>query len=235
MMLKEGKVFAFGEVEKVLTAENIRSVFDVEAIVRKNVATNSLYVIPLSPKKEAAAKKCTVHVICGAGTGSVLLKTLVDDGFCVSAGVLNVLDTDYETCEILNIPVVSEAPFSNITDKAYRANLELMQSAGMVVVTSVPFGSGNLRNLDAAKEALKLGVPVYVIEHIPIERRDFTEGKATAKMDELRSLGAVFVKNHSDLLGLLNLPRLSPSEFAKMTLKGHMKTLQDDPTGEAKV
>jgi len=223
MMLKAGEVYAFGEVDKVLTSENIRSVFDVDAIVRKNAATNSLYVIPLSPKKPSPAKKCVVHVICGAGTGIVLLKTLVDDGFNVTAGVLNVLDTDFEACEILGIPTVSEAPFSLITDRAYASNLEMIMAADMVVVTSVPFGSGNLRNLEAAKEVLKSGVSVYVIDHVPIERRDFTNGKATQLMAELKAGGAVFVKNHSDLLSLLNLPKLSPSEFSKMTLAGHMK------------
>jgi iron complex transport system ATP-binding protein len=223
MMLKEGTVYAFGEVDKVLTTENIRNVFDVDAIVRKNAATNSLYVIPLSPKKPSPEKKCAVHVICGAGTGTVLLKTLVDDGFNVTAGVLNVLDTDYEACEILNIPVVSEAPFSLITDRSYAANLEMIKAANMVVITSVPFGSGNLLNLEAAKDALKFGVPVYVIEHVPIERRDFTDGKATKLLAELRAAGAVFVKNHSDLLSLLNLPKLSPAEFSKMSLAGHMK------------
>ncbi len=227
LMLKGGEVFAYGEVDKVLTSQNIRSVFDVDAIVRKNAATSSLYVIPLSPKKAALEKKCTVHVICGAGTGTVLLKTLVDDGFSVTAGVLNVLDTDYEACEILDIPVVSEEPFSLITDKAYQQNLEMIKEAGMVVVTSVPFGSGNLRNLDAAKEALKLGVSVYVIDHVPIERRDFTDGKATEMMAELRASGAVFVKNHSELLSMLNLPKVSASEFSKMSLKGHVKTPGD--------
>ncbi len=228
LMIKAGEVYAFGEVETVLTGENIRNVFDVEAIVRRNPATNSLYVIPLSPKKSSAEKKCTVHVICGAGTGTVLLKTLVDDGFNVTAGVLNVLDTDYEACEMLKIPVVSEAPFSDITDKAYAANLEMIKAAGMVVITSVPFGSGNLWNLEAAKEALKLGVPVYVIEHVSIARRDFTNGVATKMMAELKVAGAVFVKNHSDLLELLNLPKLSPAEFSKMTLAGHMKTVNGD-------
>ncbi len=36
----------------------------------------------------------------------------------VTAGVLNMLDTDYETAELLKIPTVSEAPFSPITDQS---------------------------------------------------------------------------------------------------------------------
>ncbi len=59
LMLKAGTVFAVGEVGKVLTSENIHCVFSVDAIVRNNFVTNSLYVIPLSPKKVSAEKKCT--------------------------------------------------------------------------------------------------------------------------------------------------------------------------------
>ncbi len=229
LMLKDGQVFSFGDVDQVLTSQNIRSVFDVDAIVRKNAATGSLYVIPLSPKKCSAEKKCTVHVICGAGTGTMLLKTLIDEGFNVTVGVLNLLDTDYEACELLNIPVVTEAPFSFITERLFEENLAMIKAAGMVVVTSVPFGSGNLRNLEAAKAAIRYGIPTYVIEEVPIERRDFTEGRATQLMAELKAAGATFVKNPADLPSLLNYPHIASVDLPKtMEKSGHMK-ISDDP------
>ena len=40
----------------------------------------------------------------GAGTGTVIMKALMDEGYEVTAGVLNMLDTDYETAELLKIP-----------------------------------------------------------------------------------------------------------------------------------
>ena len=229
LMLKNGEVFSFGDVDQVLTSKNIRSVFDVDAIVRKNAATNSLYVIPLSPKKCAAEKKSTVHVICGAGTGTMLLKTLIDEGFNVTAGVLNMLDTDYEACELLNIPVVTEAPFSFITERLYEENLEMIKAAGMVVVTSVPFGSGNLRNLEAAKAAIRYGIPTYVVEEVSIERRDFTGGRATQMMADLCAAGAIFVKNPADLPSFLNYPKIASVDLPKtMKMSRHMK-ISDDP------
>ena len=141
MLLKAGKVFAMGNVDEVLTSENIQSVFSVDAIVRRNLVTNSLNVIPLSPKKPSVEKKRGIHMICGAGTGTSIMKTLVDEGYTVTAGVLNVLDSDYEACELLKVPVVSTPPFSGITDKAYADNLDLIFNAGMLVITAVPFGS----------------------------------------------------------------------------------------------
>jgi iron complex transport system ATP-binding protein len=207
ILLKDSNIFAAGNIETVLTSENIRNVFQVDAIVRKNLVTNSLYVIPLSPQKLLPSKKCGIHVICGAGTGTLIMKALVDEGYTVTAGVLNVLDSDFETCELLKIPVISEAPFSPITDKSNEANLELINKAGMLVLTSIPFGLGNIRNLEAAVEALKRGIPTYVIDEVPIESRDFTGGKAKTLMLELKKRGAVFVSGQADLPALLNITK----------------------------
>ena len=140
LMLKGSEVFALGETEKVLNSENIRSVFAVDAIVRKNLVTNTLDIVPLSPKKPSTEKKCAIHMICGAGTGTMLMKALVDEGYNLTAGVLNLLDSDFEACEILKVPVVPEAPFSAITDKSYALALEMIYNARIVVLTAVPFG-----------------------------------------------------------------------------------------------
>jgi iron complex transport system ATP-binding protein len=204
LLLKSGKVYAAGTIDTVLTSENIKNVFKVDALVRKNAVTNSLYVIPLSPPKTSAPRNCTIHIVSGAGTGTVLMKALQEEGYHVTAGVLNALDTDFETAEFLNIPVISEAPFSPITDKSQSANLDMMIKAAFVVITSVPFGYGNLPNLESALEAVKRGTQTYVIEEEPIESRDFTGGKATALMTELRKQGAVFIKHASELPTLVN-------------------------------
>jgi iron complex transport system ATP-binding protein len=203
MMLKDSKVFALGSVESVMTSENIQAVFGIDAIVRKNPVTNCPYVIPLSPKKPFEDKKCTVHIICGAGTGTSLLKLFSDKGYNVSSGVLNVADTDLETCELLKLSAVCDPPFSVITDKAHEANLQMVKNANIVILTSVPFGLGNLKNLTAAIEAAKCGIPTYVIDDIPIADRDYTDGKATHMLYQLKKCGAIFVKNHAELQTLL--------------------------------
>ena len=100
----------------------------------------------------------------------------------------------------------------------------MIDAAGMVVVTAVPFGLGNLRNLEAAKEALKRGIPTYIVDEVPIERRDFTGGKAVQLMSELRQAGAVFVKNPADLPSLLNLSKTKHVVLSeKAALTGHVK------------
>ncbi len=203
LMLKDSKVFAMGSVENVMTSANIQSVFGVDAMVRKNLATSCPYVIPLSPKKLCEMKNCNVHLICGAGTGTPLIKMFVDKGYNVSSGVLNVADTDLETCELLKVPSVFEPPFSAITDKSYEANLSMVKNANIVILTDVPFGLGNLKNLYAALEAAKCGILTYVIDESPIEIRDYTGGKATRLMQQLREAGAIFVKNQIELFSIL--------------------------------
>ena len=225
ILLNNGKIFSAGSIEEVLTSENIKSVFKVDAIVKKNLVTNSLYVIPLSPPKSSPLKNCAIHLICGAGTGTALMKILLEEGYGVTAGVLNVLDTDFETAEFLNIPVTSEAPFSPITEKTRKANLAMISKASTVVVTSVPFGHGNLQNLEAAKEALKKGIPLFVIDEVPIESRDFTKGQATALFGDLKNMGAVFVKNQDELLHMLNVSeeKLKMAKNIPPSIADHLK------------
>ncbi|MCK5563124.1 ABC transporter ATP-binding protein, partial [Candidatus Bathyarchaeota archaeon] len=199
IMLKKGKIFSAGSIAEVLTSENIKGVFNVDAIVQKHLVTNSVFVIPLSPQKQPPSRKCAVHLICGAGTGTALMKVLLDEGYSVTAGVLNVLDTDLETAQLLKIPVTTEAPFSPMTEKTHKANLDMIGKASIVVLTSVPFGYGNFQNLEAAEEAVSQGVPTFVIEEVPVESRDFTQGKAARLFLKLKKMGAVPVKSQTEL------------------------------------
>ncbi|MGA3291182.1 MAG: ABC transporter ATP-binding protein [Candidatus Bathyarchaeia archaeon] len=229
ILLNKGKIFAAGHIDEVLTSENIKTVFRVDSIVKKNLVTNSLYVIPLSPPKSSPLKNCAIHLICGAGTGTAIMKILLEEGYSVTAGVLNVLDTDFETAQFLNIPVTSEAPFSPITEKTRKANLAMISKASTVVVTSVPFGHGNIQNLESAKEALEKGIPLFVIDEVPIESRDFTKGQATTLFGDLKNMGAVFVKNQEELLHMLNVSeeKLKMAKDVPSSIADHLKVGRD--------
>jgi iron complex transport system ATP-binding protein len=150
----------------------------------------------------------------------------VDEGYEVTAGVLNMLDTDYETAELLKIPTVSEAPFSPITEQSKQLLLEMITKSAIIVVTSVPFGYGNLSNLETALDAVKRGIKTYVIDEVPIESRDFTGGKATTLMTELKKAGAIFIKHPSELPTLVNATHAG-MELLKQQPKipGHMKDI----------
>jgi iron complex transport system ATP-binding protein len=224
LLLKGAKIFSAGPVENVLTSENIKAVFHVDAIVKKSLVTNSLFIIPLTPQKSTTPRNCAIHIIAGAGTGTTVMKALVDEGYEVTAGVLNMLDTDYETAELLKIPTVSEAPFSPITEKSKRALSEMIKKSAIIVVTSVPFGYGNLSNLETALDGVKRGIRTYVIDEVPIESRDFTAGKATALMTELKKAGAIFIEHASELPTLVNATHAKMELLKRQPeLSGHIK------------
>ena len=92
------------------------------------------------------------------------MRELSDAGYEVTAGVLNALDTDEETGRELGLQMAVEAPFSPVGDEAHAENLELMRAAELVVVTAVPVSHGNARNLEAAREVLAGGIPVWALE-----------------------------------------------------------------------
>ncbi|GBC90395.1 hypothetical protein HRbin14_01130 [bacterium HR14] len=54
-----------------------------------------------------------------------------------------------------------------------------------MVIADVPFGHGNLRNLEVALHAQQAGVPVYALCERPFEKRDYTHGQATALWNQL--------------------------------------------------
>jgi len=82
-----------------------------------------------------------------------------------------------------------------------------------------------LRNLEAAKVALERGIPTFVIEEVPIERRDFTKGKAKKHLRELKSKGAIFVRNQNELLSLLEISEDKVKNTKELSTKipSHLK------------
>ena len=204
ILLNDGKIVAAGKSNETLTSENVKKVFNVDTIVKKHPITGSLHVIPISRPIIQKHKSLIVHLICGGGTGSPVMKTLLDEGYHVTAGVLNLLDTDQETAKLLLVPTTKEAPFSPITDEAHKANLQMISKANVLVVTPTQFGEGNLRNLDAAEMALKEGTPTILLENGSTEERDFTKGKATEYLTKLKNNGAITVKSISELVTFLD-------------------------------
>ena len=86
-----------------------------------------------------------------------------------------------------------EAPFSPVGDEAHAENLELMRAADLVVVSAVPVSHGNARNIEAAREALAAGIPVWADDGV--RANDFA-GAVGALADD----GAQFFAGEEALL-----------------------------------
>jgi iron complex transport system ATP-binding protein len=206
VLLCQNKILATGRPDEVLTQEHIRQAFHANVLIRKHPLTGYLYVTLLNSLDSAGpANGRTVHLVCGAGTGTQLMFMLRSRGYEVTAGVLNVLDSDYDTAIHLNIKTASEAPFSPITPESCGQAVEMMRKADAIVISDVPFGWGNLKNLEAVLE-VSGAVPILLVEKGQ-EERDFTGGEASALLARIKASGAVTVKNIEEAIESLARPR----------------------------
>jgi iron complex transport system ATP-binding protein len=192
VMLKSGQVAAYGPAEEVLSPANVEAVYGVGAYMHRHAGRVFLTFTP----RVRPVGRGRVHLVCGGGTGTFLMRELSESGFSVSVGVINALDTDEITGRELGLPMAVEAAFSPISDEAYAECLGLVDAADLVLVTEVPIGQGNARNLDVIRGALAAGKRVCVVEGLT--ERDFT-GRSAA----LSLAGAELVKDSGEALALI--------------------------------
>jgi iron complex transport system ATP-binding protein len=206
VMLDGGSCVADGKPVEVLTEERLRRVYGVHAQVRLHPVSGRPYMTlvgshqPLPKPDKTNGHGIKVHVICGAGTGADLFTALAHEGYDVSVGVVNVMDTDQQLAEALDLERVEEAPFSAISPGSHAENCTLATAAQVVVVCAMPFGPGNLDNLRAAQAALQVGKKVFLVNEPAIAERDFTDGEAARVFAAMVDAGAVCV--NADLLRL---------------------------------
>lgn len=203
VLMKNGRVYKDGTPREVITESNIRDVYGINVMVTDNIVTGSPHITILSKlmSKKYRQHNLKIHVICGGGSGAQLLRRLAIEGFRVSVGVLNISDTDYKIARSLEMDIVAEAPFSHISDSAHQNNIKKVENSDIVILTKVPIGSGNLKNIISAQIAMSAGVRVIVFEDF--DNMDYTGGKATEIYNELVDNGAIVVKDETELFNIL--------------------------------
>jgi len=210
LFLKDGSIFSYGDVNDVLNRKNIMSVFKSDVYIGKNPFTGKLYVSPNfnitnNLVKEKGEKNLKIHVIAGGGSASQILNILYNAGYSITTGVINNLDTDLYTAQQLGITFVDEAPFSPISEEAYKKNIELIKKCDVVILPCLEYGNGNYLNLVAVSEALKLNKKIIIIECNDIKNRDHTGGKAISLYEKIKLKKVNIIKNNSDILNLLQV------------------------------
>ena len=206
ILVSQGRVVAEGKPQEVVTKARIRVAYGTDVHVRQHPTTGRPYVTLLSrlPVQAPPTRHTTIHLICGAGTGARLMRRLGEMGFAVSVGAVNVADSDQIEAEALDLQRVEEAPFSPITEETHRLNLEMARVSDLVLVTGIPVGDGNLRNLEAAVKARGFGRRVLLIDDPPIPGRDFTDGEATALQRQVLNAGAELCRDEAEALARLD-------------------------------
>lgn len=202
ILLHRTKIFAAGPPEKVLTAQNIREVYGMEVVITPNDLTGRFNIIPVAVKgpEDKPERELRLHLICGGGTGAFLMEQLIQQGYRVTGGVLNIGDSDWAKAKALGIRIVEEVPFQAIKKETYERNKELLEEAEVIIVLPIPFGHGNVGNLYQALQARRAGKPVLLVGDEDIAQRDFTGGEATRVYEELLKHGAQVIAHPSQLL-----------------------------------
>ena len=186
VILKDRGIHAFGTVAETITQENIQQVYDINVVVKKNPVTNSIFIAPirnsLLGQQNVSSIQPKIHLIAGGGNAESILPEL--RGFDVSVGVVNVLDNDQSLASDLGYKVISEAPFSPISEGTAKALRERLKSVELVLLANIPFGNANIANLEILSSFTGI---IWVIEETSIEDRDFTNGRARVLYDQICS------------------------------------------------
>ena len=204
-LMSEGKVISSGPPGDVITSENLRRSFEVEAIVGRDPVTGRPAVTLLGATGAGDAGRpdrsgVTVHVICGAGSGRDLMHQLTVARYHVTAGVLGEGDTDRETAILLGIEHVAAPPFSPVTREQDEAHRALVRAAQHVVVCDMAVNPNNLANLKCADAARSL----LVVRRDSSGDGDYTGGQAEAARAELVRRGQEIAR-HDILRALTDL------------------------------
>lgn len=181
LLMHRGRLARIGSPVEVMQAGLLSDLYGCPLRVREDPYTGHPSVsgsLDAVLRRPPAQKR--LHVVCGGGSGIELFRRLLIEGFDLTAGVLNRLDSDAEAARALEIDCALEQPFSPLGNAAYEeARLMVGMSEG-VIVSRVPFGSGNIINLELAAEALASGKPVWLASGIG--ERDYTDGRAAGAM-----------------------------------------------------
>ncbi len=184
ILLDKGRLIQCGTPDEVLTADNIRRVFNVNSYVAHDLLTGELELhgINLITPVPSSVQRMRVHVVGGGGQTSEVLYTLKTAGFIVTAGILNDGSNDTRSAWILGLEFVSVPDPSAIDEEIRVKNRHLIYAADYIVVCNGVFADMNLINLQEIEHCLK----VLLVEESGMLPNDYTGGKATKVYRALR-------------------------------------------------
>ena len=202
VLLASGRVLADGPPDRVLRSPQLRDAYGTDFHIAANPISARPLVLPTDPSLSGQTSSAPrVHVISGGGTGARVLIELARMGCRISVGVLNRHDTDESAAKALGLEVIHEEPFSPISSSTIQEAADRARHADLVIVCGVPFGHGNIRNLEMAQTLAEMGLPVVLLDDPPIAERDFTGGVATGIWQTIAAHPRAVVVAPENLLG----------------------------------
>ncbi|MDH7576542.1 MAG: ABC transporter ATP-binding protein [Bacillota bacterium] len=154
LLVKEGRILAWGPPEEVLSDEVVARLYDMESAR----FSHCLGGIELKNGGGAA-----VYVLAGAGSGASLYRLLNKHGFSVVTGVIHENDIDCHVARALGATVLGEMPFEEISASSLEQAVYFGRQAASVIDAGYPVGSLNRRNVELARKLLAQGKVIYCL------------------------------------------------------------------------
>ncbi|HJJ36766.1 MAG TPA: ABC transporter ATP-binding protein, partial [Methanocorpusculum sp.] len=131
VLMKDGKIQAAGTPKEVLTEKRIYDIFSVRMLISPHPVTGKPYLVPQYGVFSSPGSK-RIHIVSGGGTGTELMYALALRGYAITAGVLSLDDSDVAAASTLGIDVITEPPFSPITDASVARLKESVAASDLV-------------------------------------------------------------------------------------------------------
>lgn len=200
-IVADGRVTVPAPPSDALDAQVISDVFGVRAVVRTDPVTGSIAVTPIVRGADLAPANAgpRIGLVCGSGAGAGIMRRLALAGHPLFAGALNRGDVDHAVAEAVGARMVELPAFGEVDEVAAGDVRRGYEGCSCVVVCDTPFGTANLRNLEAA---VLSGRPLMLLGTMDGDR-DFARGAARALWMRAVDAGALRVDSESDVPGSL--------------------------------
>lgn len=197
VMLRDGTVTADGTPEEVVNRKNMEELYAMKLMVRENPLFHKPEIVPIRVMgEEQVGNPFRIHVICGASGAAKIMEELDARGYRVTAGVVNVGSDDWDICHFLDLERVEIDPFTPVTEEDQRRNLKLMEDADVILISDVPFGESNLKNLEGLES--RRG---QIFFHKNALSNDYTGGKLVRRLEEIGvKKNIVYFGDHDEFL-----------------------------------
>lgn len=127
----------FGKPEEIFDEALIRDLYEID-----NGFFDPCFGSIELPRPEGSPR---VMVLSSCGTGIPVYRRLQKQNVPFAAGILYTNDVDYRLARLLAAEVVTEQPFTEISDEAYNRAARLIDSCEKVIDAGVTIASGNRR------------------------------------------------------------------------------------------
>jgi len=148
ILMAEGQIVADGIPSDVITVDNLDKAYGLHSAVFMNKVTGNLDIHTYEACATAGRWK-NIHIIGGGGSTGAIMRSLHERSYRLTAGVLQVGDTDADVATAFGIDFVTGQAFSDITDRQAHENRKKIACADLVILGNLCYGKQNLDNLKA--------------------------------------------------------------------------------------